>query len=53
MFAAYKGLRNTWFGCGYYRYSFQKDDAFAKYEKYAATWIQEEYRRLCEGLAAE
>lgn len=44
MFAAYKGLRDTWFGHEYYRYVFQKDKAFAEYEKEAAVWIQEEYR---------
>lgn len=48
MFAAYKGLRDTWFGREYYRYGFQKDKAFAKYEKYAVARIQNEYRELIE-----
>lgn len=49
MFAAYKGLRDTWFGRGHYRYLFQKDKAFAKYEKSAAAQIQKEYRELFDG----
>ena len=46
MFAAYKGLRDTWFGREYYRYLSQKDKAFAKYEKNAVAQIQNEYREL-------
>ena len=44
MFAAYKGLRDTWFGPGYWRYRFQIDKAFAKYEKNALAKIQTEFR---------
>ena len=49
MFAAYKGLRDTWFGREYYRYLSQKDKAFAKYEKSAVAQIQNEYRELLGG----
>lgn len=49
MFAAYKGLRDTWFGREYCRYPFQKDKAFAKYAREALARIQSEYRELLEG----
>lgn len=39
MFAAYKGLRDTWFDRAYYRYRFQVDKAFTEYEKGAVAQI--------------